>query len=89
MEKDPMVETGLVTLSLDYCFASSSEDEGKSAGERPVLVLVHNKTEGMHAAVSNVCCMFNGIAIAADSIIANGLNSKPRCSFSFPQGGGF
>ena len=51
VEKDALTETGVATISLDYCFVSADEEEEASAaGERPVLVMVDNKTEAIHAA---------------------------------------
>ena len=42
-----MEETGITTVSLDYCFVSGGDDEGQ-AGERLVLIVVDGKPGAMH-----------------------------------------
>ena len=42
-------ETGVTTISVDYCFVSGENDDDGAAGERPVLIMVDSKSGALHA----------------------------------------
>ena len=48
-EGSGLEETGVTTISLDYCFVSGENEDEGSAGERPVLILVDSKSGALHA----------------------------------------
>ena len=43
--KDGLEDTGITTLSLDYCFVSGSNEDEGMASERPVLIMVDCKNQ--------------------------------------------
>ena len=47
--EDPVEESGITTVSLDYCFVSGVDEDEGTAGDGPVLIIVDGKSGAMHA----------------------------------------
>ena len=46
---DGLEETGVTTISLDYCFISGANKDEGTASERPVLIMVDSKSDSIYA----------------------------------------
>ena len=48
-KEDRLDETGITTVSMDYCFVTPGEDEDRSAKDHPVLIIYDKRTASMFA----------------------------------------